>query len=62
MKKKNTKFIYFIKKITKIFFCAYKNRFSGVRNPREFLKIKVVNLKKLKNINTSSTIIGLKFI
>ena len=55
-------FFYFVKKIDKIFFSAYKNRLSGVRNHGEFLKIKIVNFKKLKNINTSSAIIGSKFI
>ena len=55
-------FFYFKKNIDKKFFSAYKNRLSGVRNHGEFLKIKIVNLKRLKNINTSSAIIGSKFI
>ena len=55
-------FFYFIKNIDKNFFNSYKNRLSGVRNHGEFLKIKIINLNKLKNINTSSAIIGSKFL
>ena len=55
-------FFYFIKKINKNFFNTYKNRLSGVRTLDEFLKIKIIDLKKVKNIDTSSAIIGLKFI
>lgn len=55
-------FFYFIKKINKNFFNTYKNRLSGVRSLGEFLKIKIIDLKKVKNIDTSSAIIGLKFI
>tara|TARA_Y100000992_G_C21181885_1_gene451096 strand:- start:188 stop:838 length:651 start_codon:yes stop_codon:yes gene_type:complete len=55
-------FFYFIKKINKNFFNTYKNRLSGIRSHGEYLKIKIINLKKLKDINTSSAIIGLKFV
>ena len=55
-------FFYFIKKINKDFLNSYKNRLSGVSNLGEYLKIKIIDLKKLKNINTSSAILGHKFI
>ncbi len=55
-------FFYFIKKIDKDFLKSYENRFSGLGRLGEYLKIKIIDLKKLKNINTSSAIIGLKFI
>ena len=55
-------FFYFIKKIDKDFLKSYENRFSGLGRLGEYLKIKNIDLKKLKNINTSSAIIGLKFI
>lgn len=55
-------FFYFIKKIDKNFFNSYQNKFSGVKSLGEFLKIKIIDINKLKNINTSSAIIGLKFV
>ena len=54
-------FLYFIKKIDKRFFYSYQNKSSGVKNLGEFLKIKIINWNKVKNFNTSSAVIGLKF-
>jgi len=54
-------FFYFTKKIDKNFFYTYQNKASGVKSLGEFLKIKIINFNKVKNINTSSAVIGLKF-
>jgi 8-oxo-dGTP pyrophosphatase MutT (NUDIX family) len=55
-------FYYFKKKIDKNFFLKYQNSNSGNEKMNEFLKIKILNFDKLKKVDTSSAIIGLKLI